>query len=280
MRLNIRNYIIIISSTLLTLNCKSEDLGTKEPVVNISSSQVPESSEVTFQNQSENAVSYRWDFGDGETSSEKSPSHKYLFNGTYIVKACATGANNVEVCKETTVTITDAPMIKIYDETLMMINYQALYNVRDGNLILKVLGKEDAIAYKDMPLRTTSTVSFDVNQNNKVDSGIDFKLSISSNSSGNAACYANYTSGGSFSFCNYETESTIVGDDEINTFTIPLSIIQGTSSPNKSQVYVSFEYVLYNNLQTPIERLIFPSGGEGERWNFRTFEKKYIIKLP
>lgn len=47
---------------------------------------------VTFQNLSENADKYAWDFGDGETSTEKDPIHEYKEFGSYNVKMTATNA--------------------------------------------------------------------------------------------------------------------------------------------------------------------------------------------
>ncbi len=46
---------------------------------------------ILFENSSENATSYEWQFGDGSTSSEESPSHEYITGGTYTVKLTATG---------------------------------------------------------------------------------------------------------------------------------------------------------------------------------------------
>ena len=40
---------------------------------------------VKFTNQSKNASTYYWDFGDGKTSTEKNPTHTYKEAGTYIV---------------------------------------------------------------------------------------------------------------------------------------------------------------------------------------------------
>jgi len=60
------------------------------PVVNFSS--VPDGLTVTFTNTSVNAVSYVWDFGDGETSPEANPVHTYAGTGTYNVKLSATNA--------------------------------------------------------------------------------------------------------------------------------------------------------------------------------------------
>lgn len=40
---------------------------------------------IQFTNQSTNAASYLWDFGDGETSIEENPTHQYTQSGTYEV---------------------------------------------------------------------------------------------------------------------------------------------------------------------------------------------------
>ncbi len=44
---------------------------------------------VNFTNQSQNATSYRWDFGDGTSSTETNPSHQYNALGQYQVKLVA-----------------------------------------------------------------------------------------------------------------------------------------------------------------------------------------------
>ena len=46
---------------------------------------------VTFTNNSEDAESYKWDFGDLNTSTEDNPTHTYSIAGTYIVKLTAIG---------------------------------------------------------------------------------------------------------------------------------------------------------------------------------------------
>ncbi|MBK8626769.1 MAG: peptidylprolyl isomerase [Saprospiraceae bacterium] len=40
---------------------------------------------VSFDNQSIKALSYFWDFGDGHTSEELNPTHKYILSGKYLV---------------------------------------------------------------------------------------------------------------------------------------------------------------------------------------------------
>jgi PKD repeat protein len=44
---------------------------------------------ITFTNQSQNGTSYRWDFGDGTSSAEASPSHRYSTLGQYQVRLVA-----------------------------------------------------------------------------------------------------------------------------------------------------------------------------------------------
>ena len=41
---------------------------------------------VTFTNSSTDAASYRWDFGDGNTTTSESPTHTYEIGGTYEVE--------------------------------------------------------------------------------------------------------------------------------------------------------------------------------------------------
>lgn len=46
---------------------------------------------VTFTNMSKNADTYKWEFGDGQTSTEKDPVHTYAENGDYTVTLIANG---------------------------------------------------------------------------------------------------------------------------------------------------------------------------------------------
>lgn len=45
--------------------------------------------EITFTDQSDNAVSWEWDFGDGNSSTEQNPKHTYINHGTYSIKLVA-----------------------------------------------------------------------------------------------------------------------------------------------------------------------------------------------
>ena len=85
--------------------------------------------EVTFENLSKKADSYFWEFGDGTTSEEETPVHRYVSSGNYTIKLVAKKGNKTTV-KEQKVAF-DAPKnclveletdygtmtILLYDET-------------------------------------------------------------------------------------------------------------------------------------------------------------------
>ncbi|MFD2520019.1 outer membrane protein assembly factor BamB family protein [Emticicia soli] len=65
--------------------------------------------EVQFTNTSTDATNFSWDFGNGETSTEKSPSYIYKQNGSYAVKLFAQNAEKRDSL-EKTVVISDIPV--------------------------------------------------------------------------------------------------------------------------------------------------------------------------
>ncbi len=50
---------------------------------------IQENNTITFTNTSQNAVSYQWDFDDGNTSTEENPVHEFEENGSYDVTLSA-----------------------------------------------------------------------------------------------------------------------------------------------------------------------------------------------
>ncbi len=65
--------------------------------------------EVTFTNTSSGSDTYSWQFGDGSTSSEESPTHTYSSAGDYIVVLTASNPNCPDHTKNDTISLTLEP---------------------------------------------------------------------------------------------------------------------------------------------------------------------------
>lgn len=65
--------------------------------------------EVYFENKSNYAEEYLWDFGDGNFSSSISPTHTYYDSGTYIVKLIATGPGGQDESQTKIITVYEIP---------------------------------------------------------------------------------------------------------------------------------------------------------------------------
>ncbi len=56
---------------------------------------------VAFENSSEKALTYLWDFGDGNTSEAENPEHRYVTSGNYLVTLRAQGKRRADVETQT-----------------------------------------------------------------------------------------------------------------------------------------------------------------------------------
>ncbi|MFT6147647.1 MAG: peptidyl-prolyl cis-trans isomerase B (cyclophilin B) [Saprospiraceae bacterium] len=74
-------FLLLLTLTVIFTACKEKS--TSDFNFEIPTGEAP--ADITFQNTSENADTYFWDFGDGTSSIETSPTHKYNFSGTYNV---------------------------------------------------------------------------------------------------------------------------------------------------------------------------------------------------
>jgi peptidyl-prolyl cis-trans isomerase B (cyclophilin B) len=84
---------------------------------------------IVFKNNSEKAESFIWDFGDGKTSTEESPEHKYFLSGKYNVKLIAKKGKKESVMEKELIiepphdcliemeTSLGSLTIRLYDET-------------------------------------------------------------------------------------------------------------------------------------------------------------------
>jgi PKD repeat protein len=81
---------------------------------------------VIFKNASTSATRYEWSFGDGSTSSEESPTHKYAQKGVYKVKLRATGKAGSDTY-ETNVTVENPTRIYFDGVTYEKLSVQNEY---------------------------------------------------------------------------------------------------------------------------------------------------------
>ena len=87
---------------------------------------------VAFENNSNDAISYLWDFGDGNTSTEENPTHTYDADGQYTVVLTGTNADGDTKEAEKTVnidtaTLTEAPPTPTQDEADVISIYSHTY---------------------------------------------------------------------------------------------------------------------------------------------------------
>ena len=79
--------IALLAMSFSFTSCK-KDKGEPEltAALSMEGNKRPAPTTIHFTNESENADSYLWDFGDGETSEEINPTHEYTEAGSYVVK--------------------------------------------------------------------------------------------------------------------------------------------------------------------------------------------------
>jgi PKD repeat protein len=113
---------------------------------NVSEGYVPLT--VQFNDNSENAISFNWDFGDGATSTEKDPIHTYSTAGIYTVNLTASNENGTDskTAKINVSTQSAPPVFPGYTNPPTDPNHDGLYEDINGNGILDF---NDVVAYYD-----------------------------------------------------------------------------------------------------------------------------------
>ncbi len=101
--------ILLGSFVVVSLNsCDTDDDPVEDPIATFQY-EISEDNhlQVIFTNFSSNAVSYAWNFGDGNSSTEENPVHTYDGPGTYDVSLTATNSADVSATYTTTIEIQD-----------------------------------------------------------------------------------------------------------------------------------------------------------------------------
>lgn len=112
--INLKIFMIFCAGLFL---CACEKESAEQPIDVIYSVAV-EGYTATFNNETAGAKSYRWDFGDGESSTEASPVHTYPGKGKYVPTLYATMNDGQVVEGSTVLRISKSSAIKMEDHTL------------------------------------------------------------------------------------------------------------------------------------------------------------------
>ena len=115
--------------------------------------------EYTFTNSSTGATSYLWDFGDGNTSTEESPTHVYDTHNVYTVTLTATNDNNLSTSLSQTIDI-QAPVIADFTYEVDSNNYKT-YNFMDASIDAVMLLWEFGDGYQFTGMNPTHTYADD-----------------------------------------------------------------------------------------------------------------------
>lgn len=105
---------------------------------------------ISFENTSEKAETYEWEFGDGNTSGEVSPKHVYKSSGNFLVRLKATKEGKTKVKEERIVV--DAPkecLVELETEfgTMLIQLYDATPNHQENFTKLVEQGFYDSLLF-------------------------------------------------------------------------------------------------------------------------------------
>ncbi len=118
--------------------CKKDNEG---PSVNVIYSVAVDGLTATFTNQTEGVVSYKWDFGDGTTSTEESPVHEYAAKGKYVPTLYVTTASGETFEGSTVLRLSKGSPVKLDDNSFSdwdTLNTNVIISGSGGGIFRKV----------------------------------------------------------------------------------------------------------------------------------------------
>jgi PKD repeat protein len=95
--------LLLIAGAISFNSCKKENVTPPTSCFTPDATTVAVNTAVTFTNCSGTATTYAWNFGDGGTSTDASPTHTYTTAGTYTVTLVATNAGGSNTITQTIV---------------------------------------------------------------------------------------------------------------------------------------------------------------------------------
>jgi len=89
---------------------------------------------IVFDNTSEDGISYTWDFGDGNTSNEQTPTHSYTIGGSFEVSLTATTGNCSSITTRTVEV--SSPALPLRAKVMLQGAYDAISGLMRDDLRL------------------------------------------------------------------------------------------------------------------------------------------------
>ncbi|MBT6835995.1 MAG: PKD domain-containing protein [Bacteroidetes bacterium] len=154
------------------------------PVVGFTSSSY--NYEASFTNTSTNAISYFWDFGDGNTSTATDPNHTYAAYGTYTITLIATnacGSDTTTLIIDIITSIGDLNsdnFIEIYPNPNNGIFTVKYANDENENITFKIFNSTAQLIYNESVEKHSNVISKDIDMS-QYSNGI-YHLQIITNS--------------------------------------------------------------------------------------------------
>jgi PKD repeat protein len=147
--------LLLLSLPIFIGSCKKDPL-TKMPIADFSfsggNSTAPVN--VSFTNLSQNATSYQWDFGNGQSSTETAPTATYAVGGVYTITLTAKSDAGTNKITKTINILNEAKKMPVADFNFSGVNLRAPIQVSFTNL------SENATSYSwDFGNGTSSTAS-------------------------------------------------------------------------------------------------------------------------
>jgi len=241
--------LYLLMFTQIIISCKKDEItGTNKKSAKVAASFTVDKETGTIpltikcKNNSTNAVSYIWDFGDGITSTEKDPTHTYSANpsniASFTIKLTAKGVDNSDSIFSKTITVNQTARI-----SSMSNNYSSIINTYEYDSKWRLI-KVGNVTYE----YTNSSVIEKTYSN-----GVYFTNTYTLNSKGLATKLTSYT--GSVSNFEYNADgyliksvSTYNGNTSITTNTISngnivSSTVQAFSQTNTISYGYYTEYI-------------------------------------
>ena len=112
---------------------------------------------VYFKNESTNAVSYSWNFGDGESSEEESPSHIYKDAGVYSVLLVVKDSNGIESEKVKSISVNGNPS-RVEFGFFILVNFPFKEIGSDvANVYFTILDEDSAVFFRSKEVYITKS---------------------------------------------------------------------------------------------------------------------------